>query len=100
MSAEEKTNGGKGKPLPKRSAGRQEEMRWLAEHHDEIHEKYPGEWLALDGSRLLAHGEDLHEVRRLAQEAGVDNPFFDAVTSKEWQGEIVIRSPRFIAQWR
>ena len=29
------------------------EMRWISEHRKE----YPGEWVALDGDRLIAHGK-------------------------------------------
>jgi hypothetical protein len=34
------------------------ELRWLAEHSRE----YAGQWVALDGDRLLAHGESAREV--------------------------------------
>ena len=29
------------------------EMRWISDHRKE----YPGEWVALDGDRLIAHGK-------------------------------------------
>ncbi|MBM3734354.1 MAG: DUF104 domain-containing protein [Acidobacteria bacterium] len=35
-----------------------------------------GRGVALDGSRLVAHGEDLVEVRDAARAAGVDDPLF------------------------
>jgi hypothetical protein len=34
------------------------EMRWVSEHRKE----YVGEWIALDGDRLLAHGTDAKAV--------------------------------------
>lgn len=50
---------------------REREMRWLAEHEVE----YAGQWIALDGDRLLSHGADPHAVRREARAAGVESPF-------------------------
>ncbi|MCG3161997.1 MAG: hypothetical protein JMDDDDMK_03225 [Acidobacteria bacterium] len=50
---------------------REREMRWLAEHEA----AYAGQWLALDGGRLLSLGEDPHKVRAEARAMGVDSPF-------------------------
>src|SRR5438128_1474678 len=46
---------------------REREMRWLAEHEAE----YAGQWLALDGDRLLSQGTDPHQVRASARAQGV-----------------------------
>ncbi len=43
----------------------QAEKRWLAENSD----KYAGQWVALDGSRLLAHGDDAQSVYRTSRAA-------------------------------
>ncbi|MGH9802894.1 MAG: DUF5678 domain-containing protein, partial [Blastocatellia bacterium] len=51
---------------------RSTEMRWLAEHQIE----YAGQWLALDGDRLLAYGADLKHVMDEARAVGIANPFF------------------------
>lgn len=48
------------------------ELDWLA--NESRH--YPGEWVALDGNRLIAHGPKLAAVRAAAQAAGVSLPFF------------------------
>lgn len=50
---------------------RQREMLWLREHEAE----YAGEWLALDGDRLLSHGADGRKVFAEARAAGVGVPF-------------------------
>lgn len=50
---------------------REREMQWLAEHEGE----YAGQWLALDGDRLLSHGKDPHKVRGEARAKGVETPF-------------------------
>ena len=34
------------------------EMLWISEHRKE----YPGEWVALDGDRLIAHSKDADPV--------------------------------------
>lgn len=46
-------------------------MQWLAQREAE----YAGQWLALDGDRLLSHGEDPHKVRAEARARGVETPF-------------------------
>jgi hypothetical protein len=46
------------------------ERRWLAEHGHE----YAGQWVALDGDRLLAHGERASEVYAAVRESGVQLP--------------------------
>ena len=50
-------------------------FRWINEHADE----YPGEWLALDGDQLLAHGTGLAEVAAAARAAGIQFPLLHLV---------------------
>jgi len=49
-----------------------EEMAWLAKESA----AYAGQWVALAGSRLVAHGPKLIEVSETAKAAGVDQPLF------------------------
>jgi predicted DNA-binding antitoxin AbrB/MazE fold protein len=51
---------------------RYEEMAWIAEHADE----YAGQWVALKGSRLVAHGHDPIAFRQAVKESGVERPLF------------------------
>jgi hypothetical protein len=44
-------------------------MRWISEHRTE----YIGEWVALDGDRLIAHGKDADAVFAAAR--SVKEPF-------------------------
>src|SRR3954466_2233292 len=46
------------------------EQRWLAEHGRE----YAGQWVALDGDRLLAHGENARAVYAAVRDSGVSLP--------------------------
>ena len=50
---------------------REREMRWLSEHRRE----HIGQWVALDGDRLVSHNEDLGKVFDEAQAQGVKVPF-------------------------
>jgi hypothetical protein len=50
-------------------------FKWINEHGSE----YPGQWLALDGDRLLAHGPDLGEVAAAARAVGVQFPLLHLV---------------------
>lgn len=54
---------------------RREELEWLARDSA----PYAGEWVALDGNRLLAHGPKLSAVSASARAAGVEEPFFASV---------------------
>jgi predicted DNA-binding antitoxin AbrB/MazE fold protein len=49
---------------------RREEFQWLAKESGH----YAGQWGALDGSRLVAHGNELPTVSAAARAAGVDRP--------------------------
>ena len=49
---------------------RREEMLWLGTQAG----PYAGEWVALSGSRLIAHGADAASVHAAARAAGVDRP--------------------------
>jgi predicted DNA-binding antitoxin AbrB/MazE fold protein len=54
---------------------RHQELRWLAKESG----PYAGEWVALDGPRLIAHGEKLADVSAAAVTAGIIEPFFARV---------------------
>ena len=58
---------------------RTEEMLWLASEA----KPYAGQWVALFGSRLLAHGPDACEVREAARTAGVERPLLTHLPSAE-----------------
>jgi predicted DNA-binding antitoxin AbrB/MazE fold protein len=51
------------------------ELDWLANES----RRYTGEWVALDGNRLVAHGLKLAAVKAAAQAAGVSRPFFTSL---------------------
>ena len=56
------------KPIPVPDP--QPSMRWMNEHSHE----YGGQWLALDGARLIAHGANADEVFAIADADGAYLP--------------------------
>lgn len=49
---------------------RSREMAWIAAHWRE----YPGQWVALDGDRLIACGDDPIPFKEIARAQGVERP--------------------------
>ncbi len=49
---------------------RSREMVWLAEHERE----YAGQWVVLDGDRLLGHGDDPRPIVEKARSEGIEQP--------------------------
>ncbi|MGE0131940.1 MAG: DUF5678 domain-containing protein [Blastocatellales bacterium] len=62
-------------PLPDQKAI----LRWLSEHSHE----YAGQWVALDGERLIASGSNREEVRRAANESGAYLPLVTRIPSPD-----------------
>jgi len=56
---------------PKRYFSGEKEMEWLRQHSKE----YEGEYVVLDGDRLVAHGKDGREALRQARSTGLEAPF-------------------------
>jgi len=54
-------------------------LRWLRENA----EKYSGQWIALDGDRLIASGSTAEEVYSKAKAEGVEIPFVELVSQQE-----------------
>ena len=64
-------------PLPVPDSRR--EVQWLAAHARE----YAGQWVALDGDRLIAHGPHHHEVWAAAEASGVYLPLVTFVDNPD-----------------
>jgi predicted DNA-binding antitoxin AbrB/MazE fold protein len=61
---------------------RSREYAWIKQHGAE----YPGEYVALDGEQLLAHGNDGAAVLAAARQAGVAVPFLVRLDSAQEEG--------------
>lgn len=51
-------------------------MNWLNENR----RKYLGQWVCLDGDRLIAHGTDAVKLYKEAREKGIEVPFVEHIT--------------------
>ena len=71
----EERNGPLSWESPQPVDGSRAEFKWLATESG----PYAGEWVPLDGNRLVAHGPKLAAVKTAAQAAGVPKPLFASV---------------------
>jgi hypothetical protein len=55
------------------------ERAWINAHREE----YLGQWVALDGDHLVAHGTDAKEVYDQAREQGLTAPYLERVSPKQ-----------------
>ena len=56
----------------------EQERAWIKVHRDE----YLGQWVALVGGHLIAHGADARTVYDAARAQGVEIPYIDRVEPK------------------
>jgi hypothetical protein len=61
-----------GRPVLRLDPKDEASLRWLKEHGD----KYIGQWVALDGDRLIAHSPVFDEVVAAARSDGADLPLY------------------------
>ena len=54
-------------------------MKWIGEHRAE----YLGQWVALEGDRLVSHGSDVLQVDAAARAAGIASPFLEQVLEEK-----------------
>jgi Family of unknown function (DUF5678) len=54
-------------------------MKWI----DENRQKYLGEWVCLDGDKLIANGADAVKLYREAKEKGIKVPFVEHIVEDE-----------------
>ena len=72
-------------PIPNPVLYQSPEMQWFNKNYDLIEKEYPGEWLAVEGERIIAHSYLLDEVLNVARMHGVDKPFVIATRPKHLQ---------------
>lgn len=54
-------------------------MKWIDDHRAE----YLGQWVALEGERLVSHGPNARQVHQQAKAAGIEIPFVVRVEREE-----------------
>jgi ribosomal protein L37E len=65
------------------------ELDWLEENAQELG-RYPGEWLLIQGRRLLLHSRDFAELRAVIREHRIESPFVYYVPTDEEANFIAI----------
>jgi hypothetical protein len=63
----------------KRPISRDREIRWLAENRN----NYVGQWVVVEGDRLIASGPNSREVFQAAKQAGIEVPFLVQVEPED-----------------
>lgn len=66
------------------------EMRYVSEHRQELEQKYPGQWLAIAGDRLVAHGRSLKRVMERARKQGVKDPLIIGTRARRYQRSAIV----------
>ncbi len=54
-------------------------MNWIHENR----EKYLGQWVCLDGDKLISHGTDAKKVYAEGRENGIKAPFLERIVEEE-----------------
>lgn len=75
----------------KRATRREAERKWLIANRQQLEQDYPGRWIAVQGSELIAMGNSRDDVARKAVELGVEAPFITALRKREFQDVFLIR---------
>lgn len=76
-------------PRPFHSKRRQRELRWLQTHREELR-KFAGQWIAIEGEEIVAHGPNAAEVAREARSRGVRVPFIHRVEHERPTGVVYL----------
>jgi Family of unknown function (DUF5678) len=58
---------------------RAKEMRWLSEHRGE----FAGQWIVIEGDRLISSGVNAREVAEAARRAGISVPFMVHIETED-----------------
>ena len=66
------------RPARLRAVDRTKELVWITEHSPD----YRGQWVVLDGSRLIAHGSNPLPLLRQARAEGVERPLVTRIAEE------------------
>jgi hypothetical protein len=51
------------------------DMQWVADHMNELVEKYPNQWIAVHKGEVIAQGEEAFDVWQNAGKLGLGQPY-------------------------
>jgi Family of unknown function (DUF5678) len=69
------------------AGSRQPELEWRRDHWSALR-PYNGQWVALEGERIVAHGRSLTEVVDEARKQGIATPYVFRV--EDLTGDVVV----------
>jgi hypothetical protein len=58
-------------------------MRWVADHVEELMEKFGGEWIAVKDFRVIDHGKDSGELGARLRQQGIKKPLIMYIGTEE-----------------
>ncbi len=77
--SKEKNRTENGKSIEDSDAVKSRQLLWLKNNR----EQYAGQYVALDGERLVGHGATIREANEQAKQNGVEKPFLMRVFAEE-----------------
>jgi hypothetical protein len=60
------------------------ELEWFLTNFDLLAQKYPGQWVAIRGERLVAHADSVATLRQLVDDRGIRRPLVTQVNLDGW----------------
>ncbi|MBI2848869.1 MAG: hypothetical protein HYX88_01920 [Chloroflexi bacterium] len=61
---------------------REKELRWLEDNKVKLMELYAGQWVVVEGGKLISHGVNAAVVLKEAKEKGIHVPFISRIPHK------------------
>ncbi len=61
------------------------EVQWIDQHRDELRRRFAGQWIVVEGDKLVAHDRDLQKAVKRAHMLGVRYPFVSFVRLKRYE---------------
>ncbi|MDZ7289678.1 MAG: DUF5678 domain-containing protein [candidate division KSB1 bacterium] len=55
------------------------DRQWVADHMQELVEKYPDQWIMVYKGEVIAHGEEVWSKWRKADELGLEQPYISLI---------------------
>jgi hypothetical protein len=71
----QQSQGGSDRAFDRAEGAASGEMQWFHEHRAHIDAAFAGEWIAMSGQEVVAHGGDLTAVMGAARRGGHQHPF-------------------------
>jgi hypothetical protein len=77
-------------PLPQSRPVSDIEMKWVSANYAKLRRRFGGQWIAVYGDELIAHGYTLEEVGEVVDMRAVDDPYFEWIPPIGEEPQIII----------